>query len=513
MSFWTLESFERVLGGVWLVPADGAARDGALTGVCTDSRVVKPGQVFIALRGENTDGHHYLAQAAAGGAALLIIDDAASAVGLPTPALHVRDTGAALLDLAAAYRNTLTNTTVIAVGGSNGKTTTVKLIDQVLATRLKGRASIKSFNNAVGVPLTILGAEPSDQYLICEVGTNAPGEIAPLAAIVQPDIAVITSIGREHLEGLGSLEGVLNEEVSLLRRLRTGGAAVLNADAAGLLEAARAVLDPAAGHAVSTFGAAANADVRTSQCTQRFEGLRFNINDASWFELPLLGEHNAANAAAAVSVGWRLGLDDRAIAEGLAQAKGPEMRLERVVLETAAKTPLSERGGTQGGKGNQKHISFINDAYNANPDSALAALKTFAAVAAGGRFARRVLVLGDMLELGEQAPDLHREVGEAAAAVGADLVVLVGGLSLYTGERLSKMQPGVNLATFIDLAEGRDAQAAALLRGGDLVLLKGSRRMGLERVIGAARGAGHPETTNSGAPSTAQSAVAVAAGT
>ncbi len=465
MSFWSVESIKTVLGGAWL--ARGG--DAALDGVSTDSRTTRPGQVFIALRGENTDGHRYLAQAASAGAGMLIVDDPASIAGLERPpaVLHVPDTGAAMLKLASAYRRTLERTRVIAVGGSNGKTTTVNLIHQVLGTRLRGTASIKSFNNAVGVPLTILSAKRTDQYLVCEVGTNAPGEIAPLTACIEPDIAVLTSIGREHLEGLGSLRGVVQEEASLLAGLRPGGVAVLNADAEGLVETATPLLAALGGRgpsarALVTFGWHDAADLRITRCDQRFEGLRFCFNERDCYDLPLLGEHNAGNAAAAIAVARRLGLDNDAIREGLSKARGPEMRLERCVA-----------GG----------VSVINDAYNANPESVLAALKTFGQVGAGGEFGRRVLVLGDMLELGEHGPDLHREVGEAAARVRADLVVLVGRLSLFVGERLSKAQPGVKLATFEDLEDGRDGQAAALLRAGDLVLLKGSRGMRLERVL------------------------------
>ncbi|HYE63452.1 MAG TPA: UDP-N-acetylmuramoyl-tripeptide--D-alanyl-D-alanine ligase [Phycisphaerales bacterium] len=479
MSFWTAENIKAVLGGAWLSRGNPPAE---LDGLSTDSRAVRCGQVFLALRGEKTDGHKYLAQAAAAGAGLLIVDDAASAAAVTGgPAvLQVTDTGAALLKLAGAYRRTLERTKVIAVGGSNGKTTTVKLIHQVLGTRLRGTASIKSFNNAVGVPLTILGAKRTDQYLVCEVGTNAPGEIAPLTACVEPDIAVLTSIGREHLEGLGSLSGVVQEEASLLAGLRSGGVAVLNADAPGLLETAGPIIgalggkaeDPrlrvglvgGAGRSIITFGWHDGADLRLTSCDQSFEGLRFCLNDRTCYDLPLLGAHNATNATAAIAVARRLGLDNTAIAEGLAKAKGPEMRLERSVAAG---------------------VSVINDAYNANPDSVLAALDTFRQVARSGGYKRTVLVLGDMLELGEQGPELHREVGEAAAAVAADLVVLVGRLSLFTGERLSKAQPGVALATFPDLNDGRAAEAAALLQPGDLVLLKASRGMGLERVLKA----------------------------
>jgi UDP-N-acetylmuramoyl-tripeptide--D-alanyl-D-alanine ligase len=490
MSFWSLDNIKKSMGGTWLARPEASGHAPVeVTGLSTDTRTIKPGQVFLALKGENTDGHKYLVQAAAAGASLLIIDqpDAVPA-GLERPVaiLQVAATGPALMRLAAAYRKTLESTRVIAVGGSNGKTTTVKLIHAVLSRTLRGTASAKSFNNAVGVPLTILSAKKNDQYLVCEVGTNAPGEIAALVPVVEPDIAVITSIGREHLEGLGSLPGVLQEEASLLKGLRPGGLAVLCADAPGLIESATALLGARGGDAarsasarrptgalgevggtmIITFGAAAAADIRVSACEQRFEGLRFCLNDRSWYTMPLLGAHNAANAAAAVAVARRLGVDNAEIEAGLAAAKGPEMRLERSVAAG---------------------ISFVNDAYNANPESALAALRTFAQVAGGSGFARRVLVLGDMLELGEGAADLHCEVGAAAAAVNADLVVLVGSFSRETAAGLRKAGWPGTIESVKDLERGGDGYAAGLLCPGDIVLLKGSRRIGLERIITAAQ--------------------------
>jgi UDP-N-acetylmuramoyl-tripeptide--D-alanyl-D-alanine ligase len=473
MSFWTLDNIKKILGGTWLARPEVAGHAPVtLDGLSTDTRTIKPGQVFLAIKGENTDGHKYLIKASELGAGLLIIDQPdAMPIGLerPVAVLQVPATGAALLKLAAAYRKTLETTRVIAVGGSNGKTTTVKLINAVLSRTLRGTVSAKSFNNAVGVPLTILSAKRSDQFLICEVGTNAPGEIAALAPVVEPDIAVITSIGREHLEGLGSLKGVLQEEASLLKGLRPSGFAVVCADMPELLESAKALVNtmnkafPPARSIVS-FGSAPTADIRITSCEQSFEGLRFSLNDRNSYSLGLLGVHNASNAAAVVAVARRMGVDNAQIEAGLSEAKGPEMRLERSVV-----------GG----------VSFINDAYNANPESALAALKAFAEVAKGGQFSRRVLILGDMLELGEAAPALHTEVGAAAADVEPDFVVLVGEISRATAEGLSNAGWKGPVELLADLASGRDEYAANLLSPGDLVLLKGSRRMKLEKVIKA----------------------------
>jgi UDP-N-acetylmuramoyl-tripeptide--D-alanyl-D-alanine ligase len=449
-----------------------------VSGLSTDSRAIRPGQAFLALRGDRFDAHRFLADIAA---PLLIVDDEAAARAVE-PAVRARngaivkvaDTSKALLRLAGAYRRTLENTKVVAVAGSNGKTTTTRLIHAVLGSALRGTASAKSFNNAVGVPLTILAASPTDQFLVCEVGTNAPGEIAQLASIVEPDIAVITSIGREHLEGFGSLQGVAREEASLLQFLRPGGLAVVTADTpveAPLTEFLRGIPN------VVRFGFAPDADLRASDASHLLAPdavrLRFRINARTECTVPMLGEHNAANALAAFAVGRRFGLEPERIVSALATATGPEMRLQTLRVSAGPGEP----------------VTVINDAYNANPDSMLAALHTLADLAdsLGTPRPRVVAVLGDMMELGDAAERSHREVAERARDTGAiDLVVLVGE-QMDRWARPVLVAPGTTRPV---LAEpNADEQAFARIvqrvRPGDLVLLKGSRRMRLERLLPA----------------------------
>lgn len=478
MNFWTPDHLCAVLGGSsWLrsPPVSGIP---PLAGLSTDSRAIRPDQAFLALRGESTDGHHYLAGAAASGSPLLIVDDEAAviraALGPEVAVLRVDDTSRALLKLAHAYRRTLLATRVIAVGGSNGKTTTVRLIQSTLARALRGTASQKSFNNAVGVPLTILSARPDDQFLICEVGTNAPGEIAPLAAVVEPDIAVITSIGREHLEGLGSIEGVVTEEASLIATLRPGGIAVVTADSPQLVARVRTILASMPGRSLLTFGTSPDADLRVTETISGSDGVRLCLDGRTRHAVGLMGQHNATNAAAAIAVARQMGLSDDAINAGLASASGPPMRLER---------------STVGG------VRFVNDAYNANPESTLAAIRTFGESfgAPGAWPGRKVVVLGDMLELGDAAPQLHREVGEALAASSwADLVILVGRLTLFASPSLAKALGASRVAHVPDSEPASAAQVASMLAPGDAVLLKGSRGMRLERIIEAVQAAAAP---------------------
>jgi UDP-N-acetylmuramoyl-tripeptide--D-alanyl-D-alanine ligase len=493
MVFRSIDSLKSALGASLLVRAASPA---TLSGqVSIDSRAVAPGCVFIAIKGDRTDGHLFLEQAAAGGACVLVVHDAAALparLGEGVTVLHVPHTSAALLRLAAAHRKTLDTTQVIAVGGSNGKTTTCRLLQAVLGGSLRGSASPKSFNNAIGVPLTILAARKTDQYLICEVGTNAPGEIAPLAAVIEPDIAVITSIGREHLEGLGSLEGVIAEEARLLNGLRPGGMAVVTAECPPLLDliapffSAKQPASMGPARSLVTFGRSDAADLRVTGIDVTPDSTSFLLNKRERHVVPMPGAHNACNAAAVIAVARRLKLTPEAIQAGLAAAKGPDMRMQR---------------------SNVADIHFINDAYNANPDSTLAAIDTFRLAFAGNAGGgRRVLILGDMLELGDAAPDLHREVGEAVAKAGCfDLVVLVGSLALNAASPIAHGPGSARLECRPDAGPANAAAIAGLLQPGDVALLKASRGTGLERIMTAAAAMnplGEPRATPAAAAGT-----------
>lgn len=470
--FWTAESVRAAIGGSWLARPEPAP---VLTGgAAIDTRALRPGEVFFALRGARTDGHRFLGRAHDAGAAIAVIDDVDGTGGLPAglAVFRVGDARAALGRLASAYRATLGSVRVIAVTGSNGKTTTTRMIEACLATGLRGRSSPRSFNNDLGVPLTVLGARAGDQFLLCEVGANEPGEIEPLGRIVRPHIVVITSIGRAHLEGFGSLEAVAAEKASLAAHLEPGGAVVLSADAPSLAPWRERF------ERVITFGASPEADLRVGGVEQGAGGVSFTLNERDRFSAPMLGGHNALNAAAAIAVARRVGIGDDAIRVALAGFSPPEMRLTRVRLAG---------------------IDIINDAYNANPDSMLAALRTLRDVAPSG--SRRVAVLGDMLEMGETGPEAHRQVGGAIGAEGlADAVVLVGPLAALAGDRLA--DAGIEVFAVEGVGGEGAARVASLLAPGDTVLLKGSRGVGLERVIealgGAMRGVGAPTASPGG---------------
>ncbi len=459
MNFWAPENLREVTAGRWLRrPADNVPIDG----LSTDSRTVKPGQVFLALHGDKFDGHDHLPAAAERGSPLLIIDrEPASGTPLPPGAsaiLLVPDTLAALSHLAIAFRK-LIRGKVIAITGSVGKTTTKQIIHAVLAAKHKGSASPKSFNNNIGVPLTILAADPGDAYLVVEVGTNAPGEIASLAAIVQPDVAVITTIGNAHLEGLGGIDGVLREKTSLLNFVAPGGLAVLNADAHGLTGYRQVVANTV------TYGAGEQWDLRLTDYHADGVTATFQVNNHFTYKIPLLGRHNALNALAAIAIARYMHLSDEQIAQGLASAAAPHMRLN-----------LRKLGPTD------KPLVLIDDSYNANPDSMASSLAVLAdyPVAADGR---RIAILGDMLELGERSPELHRGLGELITAMPIDEAVFIGKLSQFAAAALAKNWPQTRVHAIAAWSADTAQHVAALLRPGDVTLIKASRGMGLERLI------------------------------
>ena len=455
MSFFEPDNLREITAGRFVKKASSPAA-GPIEGVSTDTRTLTHGQVFIALRGERFDGHDHLTAAAEAGSPLLIVDreEPARAVAADVTILLVSSTTTALAQLAAAYRKTLPGR-IIAVTGSVGKTTTKQIIHAVLSTCLTGQASPKSFNNHIGVPLTLLNASPSDAYVICEVGTNAPGEIAALGRIVEPDIAIITAVGVAHLEGLGSVDAVLREKASLLSHMHAGGLAIVNGDVPGLADYHR--IAPS----MITYGIGESCHLRLTRYNAVATGAEFEINNRWRFKLPLLGEHNARNALAAIAVARHMKLTDSQIAHGLERVIAPPGRLR-----------LSSIGS----------LTIIDDSYNANPDSMAAALRVLQSHPATGR---RVAVLGEMLELGDQSPAFHRTLGETVADSAIDLAVFVGRLSLFAAEAVNRRGAADRAHAEPTCTDAGADAIAGLLRDGDTVLLKASRGIALERLIPA----------------------------
>ncbi|NLX59901.1 MAG: UDP-N-acetylmuramoyl-tripeptide--D-alanyl-D-alanine ligase [Phycisphaerae bacterium] len=441
----------------------------SVTGISTDSRALAAGDAFFALVGERFDGHQFLRQAVEAGAAAVVVSDVAAAGRLGDYAgavILVADTLRALGDLAASYRRTL-GCTVIAVTGSCGKTTVKEMLGQVLDTRLKGHRPQASYNNFIGVPLTIFRSAPGDDYLLLELGTNAPGELRRLASLARPDVAVVTCVAATHLEGLGSIEGVAQEKEELVRALGDEGLAVLNADDPRVV-----AMGDVARCAVKTFGTT-DGDVLAEEIATDARTVSFTLDSGVQVRLPVPGRHNVMNALAAVTVAREMGLDDETIASALARYRPPKMRLVREELP----------GG----------ITLIDDAYNANLASSLAALDVLCLQKVSGR---HVLVQGDMLELGRQSKAMHEQLGRAVADSCVTLLVTVGTETQATSLEAATKARTVRL-------HFRDARTAAeeivpLIGPGDAVLVKGSRGIALEHVVAAIRkqfGGGGPATS------------------
>lgn len=435
-----------------------------IRGASIDTRALDEGAIFVALKGERTDGHRFLEQAAEAGASCAIIDDPSASAPDSLGLLLVRDAREALADAARVWRTKLAGP-VIAITGSNGKTTTVAMLHAALrAGGMTGTRSIRSFNNDLGVPLTLLNAAPGHDYTICECGINAPGEMGVLGSICAPDIAVITSIGRAHLEALGSIEGIAREKSALIRAMRDPAARFAVAPAGVptldpfLHDAARA------GTRVIRFGRRQTEPVHVIAWNDG-DRVTASINTADWSveaNLPMPGIHNAWNAAAAAIVARELGVGPRDIAAGLAQTEPAAMRLEIRDIDL--------HGGT---------ARLVLDAYNANPDSMTAALDQLAA----GAFdppegaGRRVAILGEMLELGDAAQHEHTELTRRVTRH------LTAG-DLHAATLIGPSMPIIDPRITIERGASEDtlARAAAAVIPGDVALLKASRSLRFERI-------------------------------
>lgn len=428
-----------------------------MAGAFIDSRVPLSGGLFVPIVAAR-DGHDFLDAAIAGGAAAVLVAEGKAVPQGDVTVVRVDDGLAAMTRLAAASRNRVTGP-VVSITGSNGKTTTRAMVDAVLRSGLPDVLCTRgNLNNHLGVPLTLLGEPHEPGAMVVELGMSAPGENDHLASFVRPSVAVITSVALEHLEFMGSIEAIAAAEAEPVQHVVDGGAVVLPSDEPLL----QPHLPDDGGPRVLTFGPGADAFVRIESVTQgeRTEArLRVGTDDVT-VRLQVFGLHNARNAAAALCVGRHLGLALAPMVEALESV-----------------TPVGDRGrALELGP----HL-VIADCYNSNPGSVEAALQSLAALRPG-RSGALVAVLGDMLELGPQSQALHGEVGTRCAALGIDHVVAFGPLSRATAA--AARDAGVSAFETEDPAEAAEAVRSALGEEPGGVLLKGSRGMRLERVLG-----------------------------
>ncbi|MGQ0612507.1 MAG: UDP-N-acetylmuramoyl-tripeptide--D-alanyl-D-alanine ligase [Planctomycetaceae bacterium] len=425
-----------------------------VAGVRIDSRSVAPGDLFVALRGKHKDGHEFLGEAFASGAAAALVERkeiVATHRGMGRAMIVVPDVRRALGAIAARYRRAL-GFRVAGVTGSVGKTTTKEMLR--LALGAGTAASPESFNNDLGVPLTLLGTSRTDAVCVVEIGTSGPGEIAALAALAAPDVAVVLNVGESHLERLGNLEGVAREKCALVESLGREGCAVLNDDD----PRTRAMMRRAPGP-VLTFGMTPRADVY-GDCVRAGRGsVSFQLFRKTRVRMSVFGTHHVPNALAAAAVALWLGRPAADVAERLSAFRPAPMRMA-----------VEAVGGTR----------LILDAYNANPRSAEAAVRELGRAGGSGR---RILVLGDMLELGTRAPAYHERLGRIAAASGITALWAIGPLSEATAR--GARDAGLGSVFWSADVEEAIAHPPIRPRTRDVVLFKASRAMRLERLHAA----------------------------
>lgn len=424
--------------------------------VSTDSRQTRAGDLFVALQGEHFDGHNFLREAAAkGAAAAMVRTDRKEALPAGLAAVLVDDTRAALGRLAARYRRDF-KTPAIAIGGSNGKTTTKELAASVLKRKLKVLSSPASFNNDIGVPLTLLQIERAHRALVLEVGTNHPGELLPLVQMIQPRYGVITSLGREHLEFFGDMAGVVEEQGSLAESLPEDGVLFMNGDSEWSDQIARRSRARVVRAGLNKANEWRARGIRLDKRGTVFHVESPRADYDGEYRLRLVGRHQVGNALLAIALGAELGVIRADIAKGLAECAPAKMRLELWEL---------------------KGVRVLDDAYNANADSMDAALQTLKEMPCRGR---RVAVLGDMAELGAHNEAAHEEVGRRAAELGVGQLFAVGKMApvMARGAR----QAGLNRVIEFSDVETAAAAIKSFVRTGDLLLLKASRASRLERI-------------------------------
>ncbi|MEP7380106.1 MAG: UDP-N-acetylmuramoyl-tripeptide--D-alanyl-D-alanine ligase [Gemmatimonadota bacterium] len=443
MSFWTLDRVTQALRS----QLTGARPSGPqpLTRVATDTRTVATGDLFVALIGERYDAHDFMAEAVRRGATAVVASDARRVVGLGVPAFVVDDTTHALGAL-GTFRRRAWGGTIVAVAGSNGKTSTKELIAAALSARFEVHATRGNLNNHIGVPLTLLAIPDEAAIAVVEIGTNHPGEVSALRALVDPDIAVVTSVGEEHLEGLGDLAGVLREECAVFEGVSL---AISPAEQPEIGREARAT-----GRRLVEAGTSAG-DVVPDRFGIGMDGRGWATFGAVTLTVPLLGAHNLRNALLALAVARACGVPDVEAADAMASLAQLSMR-----------STLESYGS----------LLVLNDAYNANPASAREALSLLAAVGAGRP---QVAILGSMLELGGQGTALHEEIARRALTSDAQVIAGVGEFEASFA-RLAPNDPRVLTAP--------DADAlwpllSPRLPADAVVLLKGSRGMRLERLL------------------------------
>lgn len=446
----------------WAAAAQGTlvGENRAVSRVCTDSRALQTGDVFIAIKGPHFDGHDYLPQVAAAGAAAAVVERLDTSLVLPQ--ILVADAVVALGKIAHQWRVEHFHGTLFAITGSCGKTTVKGMLKSICEQAGRTLATAGNLNNHLGVPLTLMQLEPSHEYAVIEMGASGRGEIAYLTALAAPDVALVNNVQPAHVEGFGSLAGIREEKLRIYSGLSAQGTAVFNLDEAYAQEARaqiQALPQQKIGFSLQTAAPPGTPPCHLSQAARLHRlptgawGFEWRLEESSIpLELAVLGKHNVANALAAASMAYAAGIAPQAIQAGLALFSGEKGRMQAKIAPTGA--------------------ILIDDTYNANPGSVAAAIGYLAECASP-----RILVLGDMKELGHDALDEHRKIGQLARQAGIDQLYTVGDLSHAASEAF-----GLGAAHFSNQA-ALVAELQPLLSRTAHCLVKGSRSAHMERIV------------------------------
>lgn len=421
-----------------------------ITGISVDSRTIKKGEVFFALKGENYDGHSFCEEVFIKGCSYVVIE---KDLGIKNDFIRVKNTLEALGNLAKRWRQKF-NLKCVAITGTSGKTTTRRIINYILKDRYECTETMKNYNNMVGLPLSVLQIRKKTEIAILEMAMNSIGEIKRLSHIADPHVGIITNVGRGHLEFLGSIQNVAKAKSELLLYLKEGDVAILNRDDPFLMNIRNKTKAE-----VITYGIENRSDFKADTIKIGKRGSSFAVNGEGPFHLPLLGKINIYNALAAIATSSLFGLGSEKIKERLKSVKPEPLRLNRI----------SHSG-----------IIIFNDSYNANPDSMAAALS----IVAAEKGKRKIACLGDMLELGKKSVTFHKEVGRKLDQYGFNIIFLYGPLSMYILRSVKKKSFKGKVLHFKD-KEKLTRKLIDTIKKGDVVLIKGSHNNRLDIVADA----------------------------
>ena len=440
-----------------------------ITGVSTDTRTIRPGDLFVPLIGERFDGHKFLPQAVQKGAAAVLTRNLRNPLPDGISIIYCEDTLASLQELAAWYLKSM-HIPVVAVTGSTGKTSTRDMIACVLSEQYCVLSTHENFNNAIGLPLTLFRLEPCHQVAVLEMGMSGFGEIRRLAGIAPPKIAVLTNIGISHIEKLGSRENILKAKLEILEQFQADCTAVLNDDNDLLHQEGNRMEEKKVPFSLVRFGTGPGADYRAEDLRPAGEsGMEYTlVADRTRFPVRLRvpGKHNVFNSLAAIAVGRTFGIGMDQICSGLLKHTGGQMRLH-----------VENIGG-------DADMKIIDDVYNASPDSVHAAMELLRNMAGG----RKIAVLGDMMELGDYSERAHRQVGEMVAEYGTDILITKGNYSSWIAD--GAKEAGMPAQSIYDFPENQGVIQWMKdgLSDGDRILIKGSRAMKMEEIVAYLKG-------------------------